>query len=363
MELFLSLRPADNMRRFGVARAEIVGRILGAMRGTFEDPPVGVNFRPSHPTTIQVSANGRHRPVRVALSMLDMDVADARAAAEGRPNLSLDRLTYMRKLLNSIAQHPQRPDYLLFPELAMPARWFLEFARGLRRSDISLITGIEYQRRGAGAVTNQVWAALRLDGLGLPFLVYQQDKQRPAPPELDLLLGPLGMSLKPAGKWRLPPVIEHDEFRFAFLICSELTNIDYRAHLRGAIDALFIPEWNRDLHSFDALVESSALDIHSYIAQANTRGYGDTRLRAPMVKEWERDVVRLKGGSHDYVVVGEIDFSKLRTFQSRAMEHRSGQQPINPQVTNPCQTASRSTPNVRNYLFISSGLSERTRFC
>jgi predicted amidohydrolase len=221
----------------------------------------------------------------------------------------------MRSLLNSVALHPDRPDYLLLPELAMPARWFPEFARGLRRSGISLVAGVEHQRRGRNAVTNQVWAALRLEGMGLPFLVYQQDKQRPARPELEKLLEPLGMSLKPMRRWSLPPVIEHGGFRFALLICSELTNIDYRAHLRGAIDALFIPEWNQDLHSFEALVESSALDLHAYIAQANTRGFGDTRLRAPMAKEWERDVVRLKGGSHDYFVVGQIDILQLRSYQ------------------------------------------------
>jgi len=247
--------------------------------------------------------------------MLDTTVADAQAAARGAPNLSLERLNNLRKLLNSVALHVDRPDYLLLPELAIPSRWFLEFARGLRRSGISLVTGIEHQPRGRHGVVNQVWASLRLDGLGLPFFVYRQDKQRPARPEMDLLQ-PLGKGLNPSFKWRLPPVVCHGEFRFALLICSELTNINYRSHLRGAIDALLIPEWNQDLHSFEALVESSALDLHSYIAQANTRGFGDTRLRAPRSNEWERDVVRLKGGSHDYFVVGKIDFGALRKFHS-----------------------------------------------
>lgn len=315
MELFESL-PAGDPRHYGVANSSVVGEILTAMRGWAGYPPVDVKPRSGRPTVIHVATSERRTHVRVALTMLDTDVKDAVRAIKGDPNLSIERLTHLRELLNSVAIHRDRPEYLLLPEVAIPARWFPELARGLRRSGISLVAGIEHQPRESAAVVNQVWAALRLDGIGLPFFLYKQDKQRPARPEVDKLLRPLGKSLKPARRWKLPPTIEHSGFRFAMLICSELTNIDYRAHLRGAIDALFIPEWNQDLHSFEALVESAALDIHSYIAQANTRGFGDTRLRAPMANEWERDVVRLKGGSHDYFVVGQVNFGNLRAFQA-----------------------------------------------
>ena len=112
------------------------------------------------------------------------------------------------------------------------------------------------------------------------------------------------------------------------LICSELTNIAYRAHLRGAIDALFVPEWNQDLHWFEALVESTSLDLHAYVAQANTLGFGDTRLRAPMKEIWDRDVVRLKGGSHDYFVVGEIpDCSARRRRAPHTCRNPRGDRP------------------------------------
>ena len=315
MELYVAL-PSRDRRRYGVSDGRMVGRILLAMRGYSGDFPAKIKVRSGWPTVIQVLTPARKQTARVALTMLETDVQDAMAAAKGTPNLSLQRLTHIRELLNTVARHSDRPDYLLLPELAMPAQWFAEFARGLRRSGISLIAGIEHQPRGRTGVTNQVWAALRLDGFGLQFFVYQQDKQRPARPEAKEVLGPAGRSLNPARKWRFPPVIEHTGLRFALLICSELTNIAYRAHLRGAVDTLFVPEWNQDLHSFEALVESSALDLHSYIAQANTRGFGDSRLRAPMKEQWDRDVVRLKGGSHDYFVVGAVDHNKLRAFQA-----------------------------------------------
>ena len=97
--------------------------------------------------------------------------------------------------------------------------------------------------------------------------------------------------------------------------------------MRGRIDALFVPEWNQDTETFNALVESAALDIHAYIIQCNDRQYGDSRIRVPHKDSWMRDLVRLKGGKNDYFVVGEIDIISLRAFQT---SHRSPCGPFKP---------------------------------
>jgi len=177
-------------------------------------------------------------------------------------------------------------------------------------------------------VRSQTWAALSHDALGFPsVMVYRQDKQLPAPHEATELERIAGCVLVPKVKWTVPPLVDHGGFHFAILLCSELTNIHYRASLRGKIDALFVPEWNLDIDSFNALVESSALDIHSFIIQCNHRQYGDSRIRAPYKDSWRRDIVRVKGGFDDFFVVGEIDVHALRQFQSN---HASPAKPFKP---------------------------------
>ena len=57
------------------------------------------------------------------------------------------------------------------------------------------------------------------------------------------------------------------------------------------------------------------------------RLYGDSRIRAPYKDSWKRDIVRVKGGEHDYFVIGEIDVPALRRFQSH---HRSPDKPYKP---------------------------------
>ncbi len=210
----------------------------------------------------------------------------------------------------------------------MPAHWFIRIARKLQGRGISLITGIEYLHASKARVRNQVWAALSHDGLGFPSLmIYRQDKQCPALHEEQELQRLAGLEMKPDKTWKTPPILQHGHLRFALLICSELTNISHRAALRGKVDALFVPEWNQDTETFNALVESAALDMHAYIVQCNDRQYGDSRIRAPFKDSWQRDLLRVKGGVTDYCVIGEIDVQALRQFQS---SHRSPAKPFKP---------------------------------
>ncbi|WP_440658734.1 Reverse transcriptase [Ensifer adhaerens] len=264
----------------------------------------------------------------IAVSSWRTDLASWAAAATRQPDPDVDRYARLNRLLDSVIAEPQHSRYLILPELALPVHWFIRIARKLQGRGISLITGVEYLHAGKSRVRNQVWAALSHDGLGFSsIMIYRQDKQRPALHEESELYRVAGVELEPEKRWRSPPILQHGDFRFALLVCSELTNIGYRADLRGAVDALFVPEWNQDTETFNALVESAALDVHAYIVQCNDRQYGDSRIRGPFKDSWKRDVLRVKGGITDYCVIGQIDIHALRQFQS---SHRSPGKPFKP---------------------------------
>lgn len=258
--------------------------------------------------------------VRVAIGAVKTERSSLDSAIQATPDLSLSRYNDLVNVINDVIRlRTDRPHYLVLPELSVPAPWYLRFADKLAASGISLIAGVEYLHPNVGEVRNQVWASLVHEGLGFRTnAIYRQDKMVPAPGEESNLHNQASLRLVPEKDWSRPPIIEHGDFKFSILVCYELTNIEHRAALRGRIDALFVPEWNTDLHTFDALVESSAIDIHAYIVQVNNRTYGDSRIRAPYAKEWERDVVRVRGGMHDHFVVGEINVHGLRLFQSQS---------------------------------------------
>lgn len=264
----------------------------------------------------------------IAVSSWKTDYNSWVASVMRQPDPDIRRYRRLNQLVNGMISQPDSAKYFILPELALPAHWFMRIALKLQARGISLITGIEYFHVSKGRVRHQVWAALSHDGLGFPStMIYRQDKQKPALHEELELQRLAGLELKPEIRWLTPPVIQHGDFRFALLVCSELTNISYRSALRGQIDALFVPEWNQDIETFNALVESAALDIHAYIIQCNDRQYGDSRIRAPYKDGWKRNVLRVKGGIHDYCVTGEIDVQALRQFQS---SHRSPSGPFKP---------------------------------
>jgi len=277
---------------------------------------------------LQIPNDATSQKYGIAVSSWKTGIGSWTAAVTRHPDPDTDRYTRLCRLLDTVIAQPLESRYLILPELALPARWFIRIARKLQGRGISLVIGIEYLHASKARVRNQVWAALLHDGLGFPSLmIYRQDKQRPALHEEHELQRLAGLEMKPDRFWKIPPVIQHGEFRFAILICSELTNISYRAALRGKVDALFVPEWNKDTETFNALVESAALDIHAYIIQCNDRQYGDSRIRAPFKESWQRDVLRVKGGITDYCVIGEIDVQALREFQSY---HLSPDEPFKP---------------------------------
>ncbi|MBN8486523.1 MAG: hypothetical protein J0M20_02145 [Burkholderiales bacterium] len=277
---------------------------------------------------LQIPDGRPQRRYGVAVSSWRTQMASWTASVMAMPDPDAERYGRLCRLLDGVISQPQHSRYLVLPELALPAHWFVRIARKLQGRGISLITGIEYLHASKARVRNQVWAALSHDGLGFPSLmIYRQDKQRSALHEEQELQRLAGLELKPDKVWKTPPILQHGDLRFALLICSELTNISHRAALRGKVDALFVPEWNQDTETFNALVESAALDMHAYIVQCNDRQYGDSRIRAPFKESWQRDLLRVKGGITDYCVIGEIDVQALRQFQS---SHRSPAKPFKP---------------------------------
>lgn len=314
-----------NKAAYDAAQRETMQAVVLAVRGFKLGDAAPVFDRHG---VLQIPDGRPQRRYGIAVSSWKTQMASWTASVMRLPDPDAERYARLCRLLDGVIAQPQYSRYLVLPELALPAHWFIRIARKLQGRGISLITGIEYLHASKGRVRHQVWAALSHDGLGFhSLMIYRQDKQRPALHEEQELQRLAGLELKPDKVWRTPPILQHGDLRFALLVCSELTNISHRAALRGKVDALFVPEWNQDTETFNSLVESAALDMHAYIVQCNDRQYGDSRIRAPFKDSWQRDLLRVKGGVTDYCVIGEIDVQALRAFQS---SHRSPAKPFKP---------------------------------
>lgn len=220
-----------NKAAYDVAQRETMQAVVLAVRGfTLGDAAPAVDKH----GVLQIPYGQPQRCYGIAVSSWKTQMASWTASVMRFPDPDVERYARLCRLLDVVIAQPQHSRYLVLPELALPALWFIRIARKLQGRGISLITGIEYLHASKGRVRHQVWAALSHDGLGFPSLViYRQDKQRPAFHEEQELQRLAGLELKPEKVWKTPPILQHGDLRFALLVCSELTNISHRAALRG----------------------------------------------------------------------------------------------------------------------------------
>lgn len=281
---------------------------------------------------IRVHSDSVPTKVRIGLVSWFVDSDSWIAMVKGMVDpLGADRYRRWMGIINDVLKldDKSRPNYLVFPELAISPKLFIYAARKLARFNISLIAGVDYVREvgdsgklACGAkLQNQVWASLVYDGCGQLPIIAKYTKSAFAQHEEATMFQVAGIDISCTAKQSYNNSIimhgnNHSNICLSVLICSDLLDIEARKRLRGRIDVLFVPAWNKDVSTYAALVEATSYDIHAYVALCNSREYGDTRLRAPAKEKYARDVIVLKGGIADFFAIGELDVERLRKFQS-----------------------------------------------
>jgi hypothetical protein len=270
-----------------------------------------------HKNYLRIGNDSKDKVV-VALTNLRTEDSDWAATACNKPNLSRKRYQKISKLVNDVLKLNPRPDYVLFPELSIPLRWLNSITARLSAAGISLIAGMEYRHGEGNKILSEAALVLADNRLGYPtFVKIWQPKLEPAVGEDKEL------TVKFGKEWDLSknsqkPIYVHNGVNFGVMVCSELQNSKVRIRFQGAVDALMVLSWNKDLDTFASLIESAALDIHAYTILVNNRKYGDSRVRSPAKESFLRDIARLRGGDNDFVVAATLDIDALRAFQSRA---------------------------------------------
>jgi len=320
-----------------VERAREWARFVSAVRGVFADAEVVASDEsPSvrlEGKEVRFALQERREagPVRLGISSLETSDATWRRAALGNPDLSVERYRRIVTIVNQALEARPRPTHLLLPELALPEQWLGTVVGLLEAEGISLVTGLDYVHHSDGKSVHSEAAVVLIDKrLGYSTAVeIRQQKTVPAPHEEQVLLRDFGKTWAP-GLSEKKPIYLHGDIVFGVLVCSELQNVRYRKDFQGEVDCTLVLSWNQDLETFATLVEAASLDMHCYVALVNNRRFGDSRVRVPAKKQFERDRCRLRGGENDHLVVVGLEADSLRRFQSRAKRWPSETDPFKP---------------------------------
>ena len=236
----------------------------------------------------------------------------------GKPVLTVGRLRSLASILTSSSRLAKRGPYrnlLILPELSLPRAWFRSVANHISRSEsLGLVVGLEYLHHPTETwVFNQAWIVV--PGPFHSAATWPWTKAHPARVEAEELKKYSVSFRSDSRPRRRRTVVDSPYGRVSVLICSELIEPQIVSDLLGRVEIVAVPSWNPDTSSYDHLIQSAGLQLHSIIAVANNGTYSDCRAWAPKSERWKRDLCRLIERNENDVVFAEIPLLSLRAFR------------------------------------------------
>lgn len=229
------------------------------------------------------------------------------------PVFDIERYNKLASVLRSARE--ECVDILLLPEFYIPINVLSTLSRYSEKNQTLIITGLEHIVCGEFAFNFIVSCIpVEVDGIKDSIILFRLKNHYAPHEELTIR----GEHLEvPRPRYCRYDLVNWNNIYFTSYYCFELANVFHRSLFKSKIDMLIGVEWNKDTPYFSNIVEASSRDLHVYVAQVNTCQFGDSRLTQPS-ESAEKDILRLKGGINDTILVSKIDISKLREYQRKA---------------------------------------------
>lgn len=222
-------------------------------------------------------------------------------------NLTIENKFRLFKILNTAKG--EKVDILVFPEFYFPTSWLMDIAMFAIKNKITIVTGLQYLTYNNTAFNNVCTVIPAVIGKSFVsgFLLFRE-KNFYAPNEKI----ELSKSDYTCLDENVPIyfIVNNGKYRYSTILCYEFTDITSRANMKSQIEAVFVPQLNRDTNYFSAIVECSARDLHCFVVQANTSEYGDSRITGPYKTQF-KNILQIKGGDTDVVMISKLDIDKL----------------------------------------------------
>ena len=213
----------------------------------------------------------------------------------------------------------EKANYITFPEFYVPVVWLKDITRFAQKNSVALVAGLRYIRNRKRAFNcTTIVQPCSHNGFRNVIALFRE-KNFYAPEEKEWLYK-LGYQIHDASR-PLYYVVHAGRLRYSTVLCYEFTDIYSRSALKSRVDALFVPQLNKDTNYFSSIVEATSRDLYCFIIQANTSKYGDSRITGPY-DTIHKNVVQVKGGINDVVIIGKLELEAVKKARARYETHR-----------------------------------------
>lgn len=234
---------------------------------------------------------------------------------------SLDRYEKLEEILRLAVK--EKVDMIVFPECYLPYEWLARLYRFSATNKIAIISGIEIIALNHSDENSFQKDILNLTAVILPYKINNysfaymafHEKIHFSPEEQRMVVN---YSHFPREGKTLQMFYWHDVF-FSVYCCFEIASISLRSAFKNYLDLFVAVECNKDINYFSNVMESLCRDMHCYCLQVNTSDYGDSRLIKP-ASSVKMNMMRIKGGCNEAILVEDVDIDGLRNFQRKQYE-------------------------------------------
>ena len=251
----------------------------------------------------------------ISIANTQVKLPNIEASVKGKPNLSNQRYLSFAKLLKE--SRKEGADIFVLPEFSVPYEFVSSLAKYSEKNQMAIIAGLEHWKV-KDVCYNFIVSIIpvKVNGVNDAVVLYRL-KNHYAHIE-ELIIRGYGYKVPKPVPYRYD-LINWRNLYFTSYYCFELADTYHRSIFRSKIDLLIASEWNKDTPYFSNIVEALSRDLHCYIAQVNTSQFGDSRLTQPS-ESARKDLMKLKGGKNDTVLVEELNLTALREFQLKYFE-------------------------------------------
>lgn len=259
------------------------------------------------------------REVNIAVGSMNLDAQKCMRGCDRWSNISLKSKQELDEIFAEALKCFDRKKgdvmLLVLPELCFPVYWLGELIRFAKKSQIGVITGLQYLIDGNNRAHNYVASFFPFTSGTKKYknvFVHIREKNDYSPIEFEELArqGYLCKNRDQASY----QIFEWNRINLSTLVCYEMTDVVVRGLLKGRCDLIAAPVFNPDTTYFSNIIDATVRDLHTFIVQANTSHYGDSRVTGPYDRD-NKDVFKIKGGDNDHVVIGSIEFKKVKDYE------------------------------------------------
>lgn len=251
----------------------------------------------------------------ISIANTQVRLSNIETSVKGKPNLSNQRYLTFAKLLKE--SRKEGANIFILPEFSVPYEFVSSLAKYSEKNQMAIIAGLEHWKVD-DVCYNFIVSIIpvNVNGVNDAIVLYRL-KNHYAHVE-ELIIRGYGYKVPKPKPYRYD-LINWRNIYFTSYYCFELADTFHRSIFRSKIDLLIASEWNKDTPYFSNIVEALSRDLHCYIAQVNTSQFGDSRLTQPS-ESARKDLMKLKGGKNDTVLVEDLNITALREFQLKYFE-------------------------------------------